>query len=68
MESLFPEKEVKSGSACECGQSLPWHLFELGLGLTHHCSCARAYVQSLPGTEVRMVTNLPNPFTGRSLR
>jgi len=34
---------VEKGAKCACGQTLPWHLFELGGGLRHICSCERAY-------------------------
>lgn len=33
---------VKSAANCDCGEPLPWHLFELG-ELTHTCSCGRVY-------------------------
>ena len=35
--------KVTPKSYCACGQSLPWHLFSLGIGLRHICSCGAAY-------------------------
>lgn len=49
-------------SPCPCGQSLPWHLFELELGLSHICLCSRKYVQERGKSEVRAAGNEANPF------
>jgi len=54
--------EVVAGQAkCECGQTLPWHLFELGLGVKHTCLCERTYEER--GGVVRFVGIESNPFT-----
>lgn len=34
---------MKAPDPCPCGQPLPWHLFALGMGLQHTCSCGRAF-------------------------
>ena len=54
---------VEPKSSCPCGQTLPWHLFELGLGLTHVCLCNRTYRQDKTSGKVEQVGNSPNPFT-----
>ena len=55
------EEALNPGAKCECGQTLPWHLFELQVGMKHICSCARAYKER--GGVVRFVGNETNPFT-----
>ncbi len=40
---------IEPGAACPCGQSLPWHLLELGVGLKHICSCERTVVPTADG-------------------
>lgn len=49
------QEVVEPGSTCPCKQKLPWHLFELGMGLEHICSCERTYRQELGDPTVRFV-------------
>ena len=53
---------VPPKSPCPCGQPLPWHLFNLGLGLSHICLCDRKYVQKRDTLEVLLVGTEPNPL------
>lgn len=53
---------IEPKTPCSCGQSLPWHLFELELGLTHICLCGSKYVQTRNTPEVRLDGTAPNPF------
>jgi hypothetical protein len=53
---------IKPGEKCECGQPLPWHLFGLGFGMDHVCSCERKYKSSRDGLVVLDGT-AANPFT-----
>ncbi len=56
----MPESEaIKPGSLCPCGQTLPWHLFKLELGLRHRCSCQRSYDET--AGVVRLVSAESNP-------
>ena len=50
---------IPADTNCACGQTLPWHLFRLELGLTHICLCERTY-QEQKGT-VRLIGTQPNP-------
>jgi len=53
---------IQPHEKCECGSSLPWHLFELGFGMSHICSCERKYECDADGKVVLNGT-APNPFT-----
>ena len=52
---------IEPGAACPCGQSLPWHLLELGVGLKHICSCERTVVPTADGGFEIPDERTPNP-------
>lgn len=60
MSEQAVQNKVKIGQACECGQSLPWHLFGLGMGMKHVCFCERRY-KEVDGKVIRDGMAI-NPF------